>query len=39
MGLGKTLQTLALIRSVVIQKVASKVVVVCPLTLLRVWEK
>ena len=39
MGLGKTLQTLTLIRCLLISKVVSKVVVICPLTLIKVWEK
>jgi SNF2 family DNA or RNA helicase len=39
MGLGKTLQTLTLIRCAVIQKIAQKIVVVSPLTLVKVWEK
>ena len=39
MGLGKTLQTLTLIRCLLIKKIVSKVLVVCPLTLLKVWEK
>jgi len=39
MGLGKTLQTLTLIRCLVIQKAANKIVVVCPLTLLKTWER
>lgn len=39
MGLGKTLQTLTLIRCLLINKVVSKVLVLCPLTLLKVWEK
>lgn len=39
MGLGKTLQTLTLIRCLLISKTVSKVVVICPLTLIKVWEK
>lgn len=39
MGLGKTLQTLTLIRCAIITKVVKKIVVVCPLTLLKVWER
>lgn len=39
MGLGKTLQTLTLIRCLLINKVVKKVVVICPLTLIKVWEK
>lgn len=39
MGLGKTLQTLALIRCLFIKQMATKVMVVCPLTLVKVWEK
>jgi SNF2 family DNA or RNA helicase len=37
MGLGKTLQTLTLIRSVTKMNILNKIVVVCPLTLVRVW--
>jgi SNF2 family DNA or RNA helicase len=39
MGLGKTLQTLTLIRCLLIKKVVNKVVVICPLTLIKVWER
>jgi|GEM_PF-3953716 len=39
MGLGKTLQTLALIRCALVQKIVSKVVIVSPLTLVKVWDK
>jgi DNA repair and recombination protein RAD54B len=39
MGLGKTLQTLTLIRCSIMQKIANKVIVVCPLTLVKVWER
>jgi SNF2 family DNA or RNA helicase len=39
MGLGKTLQTLTLIRCAIIHKIAQKIVVVSPLTLVKVWEK
>lgn len=39
MGLGKTLQTLALCYSVLKQKLIKKFVIVCPLTLLDIWEK
>lgn len=39
MGLGKTLQTLALSYSMIKSGVIKKFVVVCPLTLLTVWEK
>lgn len=39
MGLGKTLQTLSLIRCLLIKKEVKKVLVLCPLTLLKVWEK
>ena len=37
MGLGKTLQTLALMYSLLKTKKIKKAVVVCPLTLLTVW--
>lgn len=37
MGLGKTLQTLALSYSMIKQKDIKKMVIVCPLTLLDVW--
>ena len=37
MGLGKTLQTLVLIRCLLINKIVNKVVVICPLTLIKVW--
>lgn len=37
MGLGKTLQTLALTYSMIKQKDMKKFVIVCPLTLLDVW--
>lgn len=37
MGLGKTLQTLALCYSMIKQKEIKKFVIVCPLTLLDVW--
>jgi SNF2 family DNA or RNA helicase len=37
MGLGKTLQTLTLIRCLLIKKEVKKVLVLCPLTLLKVW--
>lgn len=37
MGLGKTLQTLTLIRCLLIKKIVSKVMVICPLTLIKVW--
>lgn len=37
MGLGKTLQTLALSFSMIKQKDIKKFVIVCPLTLLDVW--
>jgi SNF2 family DNA or RNA helicase len=39
MGLGKTLQTLVLAYSMIKQKLIKKFVIVCPLTLLTVWEK
>lgn len=39
MGLGKTLQTLALSYSMVRQRDIKKFVIVCPLTLLNVWQK
>lgn len=39
MGLGKTLQTLALTYSMIRSKEIKKFVIVCPLTLLDVWEK
>ena len=37
MGLGKTLQTLTLIRCLLISKRIFKVVVICPLTLVKIW--
>lgn len=39
MGLGKTLQTLTLSYSMIKQKEIKKFVIVCPLTLLDVWQK
>lgn len=39
MGLGKTLQTLTLLRSMIRMKILSKIIVVTPLTLVSVWEK
>lgn len=39
MGLGKTLQTIALAYSMVKQKDIKKFIIVCPLTLLDVWQK
>ena len=39
MGLGKTLQLLALAYAMLKNKDVKKAVVVCPLTLLNVWEK
>ena len=39
MGLGKTLQTLALCFCLLRQSLISKFIIVCPLTLLSVWEK
>ena len=37
MGLGKTLQTLALSYSMLKQNIINKFIIVCPLTLLSVW--
>ena len=37
MGLGKTLQTLALTYSMLRQKIIKKFAIVCPLTLLGIW--
>ncbi len=39
MGLGKTLQTLTLIRCLLVSKIVAKVIVICPLTLIKIWEK